>query len=82
MCAPGTFSSNGVEPCNPCLKGKYQSDKGQTRCLDCPDLESTASQGSTSVKSCMGEFLIIYIQYTNCLTSLDFIAKFLHFRYK
>ena len=56
MCAPGTFSSNGVEPCKPCAKGMYQSEKGQTRCLDCSGLQSTASQGSTSVARCMGKF--------------------------
>eukprot|EP00794_Sanderia_malayensis_P006970 gene6970-7755_t len=51
-CEPGTFSSNGVEPCSPCEQGSYQSNRGQLTCIDCPGLTWTYGEGADSLSAC------------------------------
>eukprot|EP00794_Sanderia_malayensis_P006969 gene6969-7754_t len=51
-CEPGTFSSNGVEPCSPCEQGSYQSNRGQLSCIDCPGLTWTYGEGADSLSAC------------------------------
>lgn len=54
-CAPGTYSSNGVEPCSPCPVGTYQSKTGQITCLPCPGVLSTHGTGASSTANCKGK---------------------------
>lgn len=51
-CEPGTFSSDGLSPCEPCPIGKYQPESGQTTCLDAPAGTFVAVEGSTEATLC------------------------------
>ncbi|XP_011663142.2 sushi, von Willebrand factor type A, EGF and pentraxin domain-containing protein 1 [Strongylocentrotus purpuratus] len=51
-CTPGAFSLSGVDPCNPCPLGSYQSRAQQTSCDLCPGQLSTNSSGAQSVQEC------------------------------
>ena len=35
ICEPGTYSSNGLAPCDQCPKGYYQLRSGQQLCVPC-----------------------------------------------
>lgn len=35
-CAIGTFYSKETKKCRPCPQGSYQSESGQTQCIQCP----------------------------------------------
>lgn len=35
LCAPGTYSLSGTEPCDPCPAGRYSDTFGSTFCIDC-----------------------------------------------
>ncbi|KAK3728579.1 hypothetical protein QZH41_011661 [Actinostola sp. cb2023] len=52
-CAPGTFSSSGVEPCKPCPKGTYQDVIGSMSCKDCDGVLSTFGPGADSKSMCI-----------------------------
>lgn len=54
-CAPGTYSTTGVEPCLPCAKGYYQSSVKQTSCLLCGGGMSTYGVGASSLSQCIGK---------------------------
>ncbi|XP_019616496.1 PREDICTED: sushi, von Willebrand factor type A, EGF and pentraxin domain-containing protein 1-like [Branchiostoma belcheri] len=51
-CRPGTFSANGVQPCSPCNKGKYQSTSGQKSCISCPPATTTLLEGESEISAC------------------------------
>ena len=54
-CAPGTYSTNGVEPCTPCGKGSYQGGIGALSCTECTDKKSTYGPGADSADMCVGK---------------------------
>ena len=51
-CQPGSFSSNGVEPCTQCSIGTYSNANGATACDICPESSTTLAVGSTE---CVGK---------------------------
>ncbi|XP_019616663.1 PREDICTED: sushi, von Willebrand factor type A, EGF and pentraxin domain-containing protein 1-like isoform X1 [Branchiostoma belcheri] len=51
-CRPGTFSSNGVQPCSPCNRGEYQPTMGETSCISCPPATTTLFEGEADVSAC------------------------------
>ncbi|XP_078614593.1 sushi, von Willebrand factor type A, EGF and pentraxin domain-containing protein 1-like [Branchiostoma floridae x Branchiostoma japonicum] len=53
VCAAGSFSASGVEPCKPCPKGTYQPDKRKKNCIKCPGTQSTVTIGATSAVQCV-----------------------------
>ncbi|KAL5007731.1 hypothetical protein ScPMuIL_016537 [Solemya velum] len=55
VCKPGSFSSNGMQPCTPCPVGQYQTDFAQTQCDVCPGSETTFYAGSMSAEACMSK---------------------------
>lgn len=56
-CAPGTFSSSGIEPCLPCALGTFQPNAEQTLCLLCGAGSEAPTIGFDSCDLCMpGEF--------------------------
>ncbi|XP_078597007.1 uncharacterized protein LOC144873484 isoform X2 [Branchiostoma floridae x Branchiostoma japonicum] len=52
QCEPGTFSSNGVQPCSPCGKGEYQPTCGEMSCTPCPPATTTLLEGQVDVSAC------------------------------
>lgn len=57
-CAPGSYSSNGVEPCAPCEKGSYQSDIGALSCVECTGGKSTYGLGADAADMCIGKIFL------------------------
>jgi len=55
LCQPGSYSDTGVESCQQCPAGYYQSDPGQRSCLQCPNETSTAGPGSNASSECRGK---------------------------
>ncbi|XP_059158280.1 uncharacterized protein LOC131942419 [Physella acuta] len=53
LCRPGQFSHNGIQACDPCPVGSYQSKYGMTSCDLCPYSMSTVAMGTTSVDECL-----------------------------
>ena len=51
-CAPGTYSDNGLEPCNPCPRNFYQPREGKMTCDECPTGNRTINEGSTDIGFC------------------------------
>jgi CUB/sushi domain-containing protein len=56
-CAPGTYSSSGVEPCEPCEKGSYQPEEGKLNCLPCSGKKSTHGPGAKNESYCLGKWV-------------------------
>ncbi|CAL1535898.1 unnamed protein product [Lymnaea stagnalis] len=52
LCHPGQNSSNGKQPCQPCLKGTYQSNFGNSSCDICPYGMSTVIRGAETEDAC------------------------------
>ncbi|XP_018027289.2 sushi, von Willebrand factor type A, EGF and pentraxin domain-containing protein 1, partial [Hyalella azteca] len=52
MCTAGTYSDNGLEPCNPCPRNFYQPSQGKMTCVECPTGNRTINEGSTSASEC------------------------------
>ncbi|XP_070576064.1 sushi, von Willebrand factor type A, EGF and pentraxin domain-containing protein 1-like isoform X2 [Ptychodera flava] len=53
FCSPGTFSVNGLSPCQPCPRHHYQSAMRQTNCMECPGYRETVSMGTSSEGDCI-----------------------------
>jgi hypothetical protein len=51
-CEPGTFSSDGLSPCEPCPIGKYQPETGQTSCIDAPEGSFVSTIGAAQAILC------------------------------
>ena len=51
-CAPGTYSDNGLEPCNLCPRNFYQPLQGQMTCDECPTGNRTINEGSDGIIAC------------------------------
>ncbi|EDO44430.1 predicted protein, partial [Nematostella vectensis] len=54
-CAPGTYSSNGVEPCTSCPIGSFQNATGGIACRPCPGRLSTHGTGADDESACVGQ---------------------------
>ncbi|KAJ8299703.1 hypothetical protein KUTeg_023763 [Tegillarca granosa] len=53
MCEPGTFSRQGLKPCQSCAVGTYQPDFGRTSCLPCGGGLTTHVLGARSFQECI-----------------------------
>ncbi|XP_059142337.1 sushi, von Willebrand factor type A, EGF and pentraxin domain-containing protein 1-like [Physella acuta] len=53
LCRPGQFSNNGVQPCDPCPVGSYQSKYGMKSCDLCPYGMSTVNNETTVIDDCI-----------------------------
>ncbi|XP_052237854.1 sushi, von Willebrand factor type A, EGF and pentraxin domain-containing protein 1-like [Dreissena polymorpha] len=66
-CPPGSYSSDGLQPCTPCEIGSFQPSYGQNHCDVCTHSKSTASYGSQSRRDCEdSKWHLIFIAYKNC----------------
>ena len=73
ICLPGSSSSTGVAPCNPCALHSYQSNHGRTECIPCPDGKVTITTGSTTESHCIGNVsILVYFQF---LFKLSFLIN-------
>uniref|UniRef100_A0A4D5RGI3 Putative tyrosine kinase eph ephrin receptor family n=1 Tax=Ixodes scapularis TaxID=6945 RepID=A0A4D5RGI3_IXOSC len=52
-CQPGSYSKNGLEPCQPCPRGFYQTTQGQKTCQECRVPTTTLQEGSKSSFDCI-----------------------------
>src|SRR4029077_14821029 len=52
VCAPGSSSATGFEPCTDCSPGSFQPSSGQTTCPACDAGNFQASTGQTTCTSC------------------------------
>lgn len=52
LCGPGTYSSDGQNPCKKCQRGKYQTEYGRTSCIDCGVGLTTLRDGASSFRDC------------------------------
>ena len=52
QCAPGTFSQDGLTPCEPCPVGRYQDELGQTSCKLAPAGSYVDQTGSEQAIQC------------------------------
>ena len=57
QCLPGTFSESGLEACETCPLGYYQSAYAQTECQPCPSGTSTWRRGTRTAAECGGEWV-------------------------
>ena len=55
QCLPGTFSPDGLEICETCQIGFYQSEYAQSWCVPCPDEKTTWRRGTRKLEQCGGE---------------------------
>ena len=76
ICLPGSSSSTGVAPCNPCLLHSYQPGHGRTGCIPCPDGKVTITTGSTDESQCIGNVSVLFCLFV-CLLGCLFV--FWHF---
>lgn len=53
QCPPGYYSSDGFEPCMPCIRGTFQPEHGRTYCISCGQGIVTLSQASTQFQDCL-----------------------------
>ncbi|XP_065839869.1 uncharacterized protein [Oscarella lobularis] len=51
-CPPGTFSSSGHLPCEPCKENTYQSSFGSKTCVQCPPGTFVIKRGTISANNC------------------------------
>ncbi|XP_046990617.1 sushi, von Willebrand factor type A, EGF and pentraxin domain-containing protein 1 [Schistocerca americana] len=51
-CSPGTYSDTGLAPCAPCPRDFYQSQAGQTTCIECPGNMRTSGPGAVGREEC------------------------------
>lgn len=59
-CAAGRFGVAGI--CDDCARGQYQHQTGQTSCLACPTMTTTALAGAsdqTQCETCASEFTVV-----------------------
>ncbi|KAK2150293.1 hypothetical protein LSH36_413g01017 [Paralvinella palmiformis] len=52
QCLPGTFSPDGLELCETCPIGKYQSQYASRSCVPCPNGTTTWGRGTRQVTKC------------------------------
>ncbi|XP_034471249.1 sushi, von Willebrand factor type A, EGF and pentraxin domain-containing protein 1 isoform X3 [Hippoglossus hippoglossus] len=52
QCKPGSHSLNGLEICESCPLGHFQSGFGARECLVCPDETSTVTRGAVDETEC------------------------------
>ncbi|CAG5134438.1 unnamed protein product, partial [Candidula unifasciata] len=52
LCLPGTFSSNGLEPCETCHLGFYQPDHATQYCHPCSHGQTTHRRGAHREEDC------------------------------
>ncbi|XP_059145861.1 sushi, von Willebrand factor type A, EGF and pentraxin domain-containing protein 1-like [Physella acuta] len=52
ICRPGTFSASGIQPCDLCPVGTYQSSYGMKSCTSCPFEMFTSLPGKESEEEC------------------------------
>ncbi|XP_069375236.1 sushi, von Willebrand factor type A, EGF and pentraxin domain-containing protein 1 isoform X3 [Paralichthys olivaceus] len=52
QCKPGSHSLNGLEICESCPLGHFQSGFGARECLVCPDETSTVTRGAVDEMEC------------------------------
>ena len=64
QCLPGTFSLDGLEPCETCSIGFYQPGYAFINCIPCPNGTTTWRRGSRRVTEC-GRKKNIYCQSNN-----------------
>ena len=60
-----------ADKCLDCPKGSYQSDYGQTACVQCPAGRSTLQEHAKNLTQCVGQSL------SHCFMTIDFILSFL-----
>ncbi|XP_052824017.1 signal peptide, CUB and EGF-like domain-containing protein 1 [Octopus bimaculoides] len=53
LCSRGYFADDGLEPCQPCPIGTYQTDIGRTKCIPCGRSIKTRGVASTSFQDCI-----------------------------
>ncbi|XP_071951355.1 uncharacterized protein [Antedon mediterranea] len=53
-CRPGNYSYLGIEPCNKCAVGTYQTRYNSRFCTRCPKGVETHDEGSSSIRECIG----------------------------
>ncbi|XP_075544125.1 sushi, von Willebrand factor type A, EGF and pentraxin domain-containing protein 1-like isoform X1 [Dermacentor variabilis] len=53
ICDAGTYSKNGLKPCNACPIGHYQHGRNQTTCIACDAGLSTRMTGTISKSDCV-----------------------------
>ncbi|XP_067660545.1 sushi, von Willebrand factor type A, EGF and pentraxin domain-containing protein 1-like [Haliotis asinina] len=53
MCKPGSFSTTGLTPCDPCPLATYQPHLLGNSCIPCSSDSSTVGMGSFSVSQCV-----------------------------
>ncbi|CDW57279.1 signal peptide, CUB and EGF [Trichuris trichiura] len=51
-CKPGYFSETGFEPCQPCLDGYFQNERGRSSCKRCKHQYTTVTYGVRSSVEC------------------------------
>lgn len=56
MCKPGYLSANGLSPCSPCRRGRYQHEYEQKSCIQCPIGLTTEKVASSSKSQCICKF--------------------------
>ena len=52
FCLPGSFSSDGLEPCTTCDVGEYQDEYSSYSCASCPHGTTTWRRGSWVLEEC------------------------------
>ncbi|XP_067648765.1 sushi, von Willebrand factor type A, EGF and pentraxin domain-containing protein 1-like isoform X2 [Haliotis asinina] len=69
-CGPGSFSSDGLEPCSLCPIGTYQTQSGSKQCDACPGGKGTKMPGGKRLGDCIcprGYYLMDVLLLTKCV---------------
>ncbi|KAL3867860.1 hypothetical protein ACJMK2_040706, partial [Sinanodonta woodiana] len=64
LCLPGSFSETGLDMCETCHLGFYQSGYGQKECIPCPVNTTTIQRGSRKKELCQKECEPGYVSKT------------------
>ncbi|XP_048238942.1 sushi, von Willebrand factor type A, EGF and pentraxin domain-containing protein 1-like, partial [Haliotis rufescens] len=69
QCVPGSFSSDGVEPCSLCPMGTYQTRPGSKQCDACPVGMVTKTTGENGPGYCIcprGNYVMDFLLVKKC----------------
>ena len=78
QCLPGTFSPDGLELCETCPVGSYQSQYASKSCVPCPNGTTTWGRGARQVTKCGGKILAIK---SSCyILTIHINVKIIHLR--
>ena len=74
QCLPGSWASDGLEPCETCQRGFYQPEYAQSSCIECVQDTTTWQRGSRVQDDCGGKLHLAVVPHQPP-TTFDYFRK-------